>query len=45
MAKLSERNLYSNISTTVTFNFICGTWGDKPDNLPEGCRLAGRLIV
>jgi hypothetical protein len=44
MAKLSERNLFANISTTVTFNFVRGKWEDKPDNLPEGCRLAHRLI-
>jgi hypothetical protein len=44
MAKLSERNLLTNISTTVTFNFVRGEWVDKPDNLPEGCRLAYKLI-
>jgi hypothetical protein len=44
MARLSERNLFENISTTVTFNFVRGEWENKPDNLPEGCRLAHRLI-
>ncbi|KAG7368491.1 hypothetical protein IV203_031234 [Nitzschia inconspicua] len=44
MARGSERNLYANIATVLDFNFIPGKWENKPDNLPEGARLAHSII-
>jgi hypothetical protein len=44
MAKLSQGNLLSNIANTCSFKFMSGKWEDKQANLPEGSRLAHKLI-
>ena len=43
-ASTSHRNVMSQIATLVNANFVKGEWTDKPTNLPEGAKLAHKLI-
>jgi hypothetical protein len=43
-AALSYRNVMSQVTTLLAFNFIEGNWSNKPDNLPTGAQLAHSTI-